>query len=374
LIIRALAGGTIRSLSDASDTRILLRLLDERPDRMFCGLGGTTFRFLLAWACIQEGQRYEITGAPELLARPHKELIDSLRQCGAHITSTASGFQVEGRSLKGGKVTLNNPVSSQFVSALLLVAPYFQEGLTLRWAGRRLSVPYVEMTTKLMVEAGADVDWHEDSIVVRPGNYGPIEQVVPADWSAAAFFYALAAGHPERRFLLPGLSCDPMQGDEAIRWLLEDMVQTDVENGEVVICGKRMTGQAQIQEFDLQHTPDLFQPLAFLMATENRAANFIGLHNLPMKESDRLAATGKVLRSMGAAVEWDTESFRVTNGVQDYDDCPLPTFNDHRMAMSLVKLADRFGSVVVDDPGVVAKSFPEYWRVLESLGYGLTEA
>ncbi|MCB0782224.1 MAG: hypothetical protein KDC03_22280, partial [Flavobacteriales bacterium] len=184
LVCAALAGdlSQVRDLSDAADTVLLRDLLKERHQAMHCGLGGTTLRFALAWAAVQEGEERLVTGESALLARPHHGLVHALCQLGAVIDTTASGFMVKGRRLRGGQLVLDSPPSSQFLSALMLVAPGFEQGLELRWTGRRLSRPYVHMTAAVMRHFGASVDLAEDVIRVCPDAYRASAFTVPPDW------------------------------------------------------------------------------------------------------------------------------------------------------------------------------------------------
>ena len=173
LILAALAGDLqcVKHFGEADDTRILHQLLRDRPAEMHCGDGGTTFRFLLAWACVQEGEKHLITGNPRLLQRPHAPLVEALRELGADITEEANGFQVRGKKMRGGTITLDSPESSQFISALLLVAPCFSEGLELQWTGLRLSGPYVRMTLEMLGRFGAHA--FEDDVAIRVES-GPL--------------------------------------------------------------------------------------------------------------------------------------------------------------------------------------------------------
>lgn len=367
LIIKALAGASIENLSDAKDTELLEKLLFERPARMNCGMGGTTLRFLLAWAAIQEGEDFLITGEDRLLERPHDDLINALRICGAEIEKTPEGFHVQGKALRGGTVILENVQSSQFISALLLVAPYFSHGLTILWNGEQLSRPYVAMTVRIMQKAGAEIEWHGDTIGVQPGKYEPLNMTIPADWSAASFFYSFAIGKSQRTFHFPGLVKDGLQGDEEVAQLLEPFVHTELSNSSLRIASKAWDDKSM--SFDLQDTPDLFQPLAFCMACNAIAAEFSGLNNLSLKESDRIAAVGTVLRSIGADISISENRFKIRPVELNYYGSPLPAFNDHRMAMAMVKLADIFPEIVIDNPSVVDKSFPKFWDALKEVGY-----
>lgn len=368
LIMRALAGGDIENLSNAADTVLLEKNLSERPKTMSCGLGGTSLRFLLAWAAIQDGEEYLIGGEKTLLARPHDALMDALLLLGANIKKTDKGFKVKGCKLKGGEIELTDLISSQFVSALLLIAPYMKDGLALQWSGKRLSESYVKMTKALMKEHGADVKVRKDVIHVAPKPYETIRATVNSDWSAASFWYSLALGR-EREFLLKGLEADNLQGDQAIKDILKPFVSSRKSKGAMKIAS--IKAPFSELEFNLKDTPDLFQPLALSMACMGIASTFEGLDTLIVKESDRIDSVGKTLQALGANVFWTDNSFHLGSAKLNYNGTPLPTFNDHRMAMALVKLSDVFPHVIIEDPDVVEKSYPDFWVELMKAGYKL---
>lgn len=392
LVLASLAGdpSTVVNGGTADDVRILRQLLLDRPRRMHCGDGGTTFRFLLAWACVQEGEEHLITGNARLLQRPHGPLVDALRVLGADISETAAGLIVHGRRMKGGSIALHSPESSQFISALLLVAPCFAEGLHLRWTGTRLSEPYVQMTLRLLAQFGAVVRADAQGIHVSPGALAAVPFQVPGDWSAAAFWYQVAALAPGSRMQLTGLVADGLQGDEAVADLFKEHVASKATDEGIVL---RPEHQAATATFiaDLTGTPDLFQPLAFAMAALGRRAEFTGLHNLPLKETDRLKAVAGALHVLNIHTEYRGGRFfilpqgpfretaegveqKTTEGAEQEaaEGATLPPFDpqgDHRMAMALAPLALAYGAITILHPEVVNKSYPGYWEALKNAGF-----
>lgn len=370
LILAALAGqlAGVKGYGAADDTRILHRLLEQRPHCMHCGDGGTTLRFLLAWACVQPGEEHLITGSPRLLERPHGMLVEALRTLGADITPTVGGFRVRGRNMAGGAITLDSPPSSQFISALLLIAPCFAKGLTVHWTGLRLSGPYVQMTLQLLERYGAHA-WADANIIhVAPGGVRTTTFLVPADWSAASFWYQLAALAPDATLRLNALSADGLQGDEAVAGLFREHVATTPMDGAIEI---RSLGARPAKPFaaDLQGTPDLFQPLAFTMAALGRDAVLTGLQNLPLKETDRLKAVAGALHVLGCSAAHEAGHFRLSGPVTNRTPPPFDPHGDHRMAMSLAPLALVCGETTIVHPEVVNKSYPGYWGDLERVGF-----
>lgn len=374
LVLATLAGdpATVADTGGADDVRILRQLLTERPHRMPCGDGGTTFRFLLAWACVQPGGEHLLTGSRRLLQRPHLPLVEALRSLGADITPAEDGFLVRGRAMPGGRITLHAPVSSQFISALLLVAPCFTEGIQLQWTGQRLSEPYVHMTAALLKHYGAHVAEDAEGIQVAPGALDNKPFTVPADWSAAAFWYQIAALAPDAVLTLQGLQADGLQGDEAAALLFRELVASRTVPDGLEI---RASGSAAKDAFtaDLVRTPDLFQPLAFTMAAQGRPGVFTGLHNLPLKETDRLKAVADALCALGCATSYNGGTFTLTGRIGNLRPPPFNPQGDHRMAMALAPLALVCDSISILDPGVVHKSYPGFWEDLRGSGFCVRE-
>lgn len=371
LVLAALAGdiGCVENAGDADDTRILLRLLKGRPRLMHCGEGGTTFRFLLAWACVQEGQEHVLTGAKRLLERPHEALVQALRELGADITRTTEGYQVRGERMSGGAITIDSPISSQFISALLLVAPTFTEGLKLTWTGRRLSEPYVQMTLEALAHFGVRAQVIDDTIHVPCMELRPAPIEIPRDWSAAAFWFQITALAEDAEVMLEGLRADGWQGDERILELMRDRVHARA--GEEGLHLSKAPGNVESIHFELGDTPDLFQPLAFTWVNFDARTAFSGLHNLPLKETDRIAAVADALGHLGVSTSFNDGVFRILphGPLKSARGHSFGTSNDHRMAMALAPLALVLGEITLLDPDVVDKSYPGFWEDLRKAGF-----
>lgn len=371
LIIASLIGDLdlVSELSDGDDTRVLQTLLRERPHTMDCGAGGTTLRFLLAWAAVQEGEEHVITGIPRLMDRPHDDLVLALKTLGADIERVPKGFRVRGKSMKGGHVHFDSPISSQYLSALLLIAPRLQEGLDLRWTGTRLSEPFVSMTLKMLDHFGIRPSLSLDGVHVEPGDYLDVPYTVPPDWSSAASWFQQVALDPGSEVFLPGLFNETLQGDrEAIRlWVPWVHVAVEAE-------GLRLTHRADATPWtpdpvDLKHVPDLFQPLAFTLAGRGQSAVLTGLDNLVVKETDRLKAVAEVLTSLGCTAGYRGGTFIQGGSITSTAPMTFDPNIDHRMALSIAPLALRMPSVTIKDPGVVDKSYPNFWNDLRNAGY-----
>lgn len=372
LILASLAGGLdgVQHFGEADDTRILHDLLHRKPEVLHCGDGGTTFRFLLAWACVQAGREHVVTGHARLLQRPHAPLVQALRELGADITELAEGFRVRGRQMEGGLVRIHAPESSQHISALLLVASRFRQGLRLEWTGRRLSTPYVEMTVKLCERFGIPVRREGEAFIVEAAQGKAVPITVPGDWSAASFWYQIAALSPAAGVELTGLQQDGLQGDQAVARLFSGLVATH-PTVDGLHLQHRTGGQPGLFQADLSATPDLFQPMAMAVAGRGGEAHFTGLDNLPLKETDRLEAVADALRSLGCTVQHHHGTFHLKGPITNTSPAPFDPRGDHRMAMALAPLALVCNNVTILHPDVVNKSYPAYWDDLERAGFRL---
>lgn len=381
LIMASLFGDidAVKNLSDGDDTTVLYELLRDKPRVMHCGAGGTTFRFLLAWAAVQEGEEHIITGIPRLLERPHDDLVQALRTLGADIEQVPEGFLVRGKRMPGGEVQFDSPISSQYLSALLLVAPRMVQGIHLRWTGTRLSEPFVHMTLRMLAHFGVFPVMELDGVRVPPGDYKPATYVVPPDWSAAAFWYEVVALSPGAEVLLPGLDEDTLQGDREARQLWSAWVESTATPEGLLLTNYGSstaweTTQVPGRPVNLKHVPDLFQALAFTLAAHGDAATLEGLDNLRVKETDRLHAVHQALAALGRTSSVLQGTFKLTASTTPLlpPTQPFDPSIDHRMAMSYAPLAAVLPSVTINDPNVVDKSYPAFWSDLRSAGFTIT--
>lgn len=371
LVIASLLGdlSLVTGLSDGDDTRVMHDLLLRRPRGMDCGAGGTTFRFLLAWASVQEGEEHLLTGIPRLLERPHDDLVVALRTLGADIEQTPEGYRVRGRRMKGGQVHFDSPISSQYLSALLLVAPCFEEGLDLKWTGTRLSEPFVGMTLKMLDHFGVRPSLTLDGVQVPPGRYRPAPYEVPPDWSSAAFWYEMVALDPGSSVLLAGLHRDTLQGDREAANLWAPWVRTADGPDGLLITHRTDAATWPDTPVDMRHVPDLFQPLAFTLAARGAKAALTGLDNLVVKETDRLQAVGEALKALGCTAGHRGGTFVQGGTITRREAFTLHPDIDHRMALSVAPLALVLERVTVHEPDVVNKSYPGFWEDLRRAGF-----
>ncbi|GAB4498994.1 MAG: 3-phosphoshikimate 1-carboxyvinyltransferase [Saprospiraceae bacterium] len=382
LIVLALAGANpadwLSNLSTSKDTTTLLRLLTQKSDVFDAGDAGTTFRFLTAYLALQSGTQI-LTGSARMRERPVGGLVRALRDLGADVEF----LEKEGYPpLKIGSlanhhirqsVKIHAGTSSQFLSALLMIGPYLPEGLKLLPEGNLVSRPYLEMTLRLMRYFGAKAEWRGDSILVEPGRYTPKPFTVEADWSAASYWYEMAAFADGVDLHLKGLFADSWQGDSAVATMMQQFgIQTVFEKNSVHLK-KTNSPLLTVFEQNFVECPDIAQTLALTCAGLGIRGIFTGLETLFIKETDRVAALQNELAKVGVSFRQLSESaFFEINGKANCSKTPrFATYGDHRMAMSFAPLAF-FGKIEIENPAVVAKSYPAFWEHLVNVGFDLT--
>lgn len=386
LLLCALSGkhSRVSNLSVCDDTRVMQRALSQSEETVDIEAAGTAMRFLTACFAATPGTSHVLTGTERMLQRPIGVLVDALRQLGADIAYEGQpGFpplRIHGRQLHGGKLSLPANISSQYISALLMIAPLTEGGLTLSLEGDIVSRPYIDMTLSLMRHFGAVADWTDErTLRAEAGSYadGTVFQV-ESDWSAASYWYELTAlsPDPEARIALPWLSLSSIQGDSAVRRYFEPLGVQTVEDPSlpgVVLArsARRSLQKDEVYTLDLSGTPDLAQTLVVTCALLRQPFRFTGLASLRIKETDRMAALQNELNKLGIALQIEgTETLSVTRyaeGVPCNPEAPIATYNDHRMAMAFAPAALLCPSLTIEHPEVVSKSYPDYWKNLQSL-------
>ncbi|MCR5179646.1 MAG: 3-phosphoshikimate 1-carboxyvinyltransferase [Bacteroidaceae bacterium] len=396
LLLSALSGGGMKMLtnvSDCDDTTALLRGLGL-PSTIDVGAAGTSMRFLTALLAIGEGSHI-ITGSQRMCHRPIGVLVEALRQLGADISYVGQeGFpplNIKGHQLRGGEVTLKGDVSSQYISALMMIGPRLEQGLRLHLSGTVISRPYIQMTMEMMQSFGAEVCWEgEDTICIEPVPYAPIPYLIEADWSAASYWYeiVLLSDNPQETATLTGLFNQSLQGDRAVGELFDRLSVRSIFLSEGSDRPKtsliRRGAIPASLEADFTRTPDLAQTLVVSCALKGIPFRFCGLQSLRIKETDRIAALQKELRKLGVQVEvegdnimqWDGPEKQQAGEVAYLKPAPstaIDTYEDHRMAMAFAPAALVLGSIDINNPEVVSKSYPRYWEDLKQAGFEIQE-
>lgn len=381
LVLRELSGSKIElnNVSDCDDTFVMERALG--PDRSNpitdVMAAGTAMRFLTALLCATSSST-TLTGTERMLHRPIGILVDALRHLGADINyASKEGFPpliIHGHKLRGGEIEMRGDVSSQYISALLMVAPIMEKGLRLRISGEMASRPYVEMTVSLMRYFGIDIteDNTNNIFLVLPGAYKSGTYNIENDWSAASYWYEILALSDGGEIKLDGLFRNSLQGDSCIADLFEPLgVQTEYFKDYIIL--KRKGPVVGRYEIDLGKCPDLAQTLVATCCALNVKFSFSGLRSLRIKETDRLLALRQELGKLGYCIEEKDGSILEWNGQRttSIQDPKIDTYNDHRMAMCMAPLSIRAGLLTINDAGVVSKSYPNFWEDLKNAGFNI---
>ena len=350
----------VENLSEAHDTVLLKTLLEQSvgstagaySTTVDCEDAGTVARFLMTYLSGKPGE-WLLTGTPRLCERPMAPLVDSLRQLGAVIMGDALPLRIEGHPIKGGAVTLDASQSSQFASSLLLAAPTWEHGLQLTLTGCPVSMPYLEMTIRMMEHYGIQVARNGHAIAVPHQAYQPRPFTVSADWTAASYWYEMMALSDGGELLLKGLKPGSLQGDAVVaKWFEPLGVATAFEPDGARLS--KTSAHPRSLTFDFTDHPDLFPAVCATCHALGVDAEFQGVSTLSTKESDRLHA-------LKTELSWIAPNTAAS---------ALPvfrTYGDHRIAMSLAALWPKYGRITVDDPSVVDKSYPGFWKDLELL-------
>ena len=378
LIMNQLAGGrmALNNLSDCDDTQVMLRALHSPSEITDVHAAGTAMRFLTAFISSRPG-RTVMTGTERMKNRPIGVLVDALRSIGADIEyADREGFpplRIEGRPLAGGEVSIAGNVSSQFISALMMIAPTMAQGLTLHITGHVASAAYIDMTAGLMQGFGIPVDRPDGHTVIIPKSvYRGNAFTVESDWSGASYWYEMLALSDGGHVTLPHLFENSLQGDAAVSRLFRPLgVQTAFTDGGVVLT---KSGEPCTEyDADLENQPDLAQTLVVTCAMMGIPFHITGLQTLRIKETDRLTALRTELAKPGIKVQerhGDTLSW---NGRQTAVALPpaIDTYEDHRMAMAFAPCAIRMPRLRINNPEVVSKSYPHYWDDLREAHFKL---
>ncbi len=384
LLLQALSGSKyhIENLSMSNDTHLMekgLKALSgiENMVTVDCEDAGTVLRFLLAYCAIQEGKKSVLSGTQVLLQRPIDPLIKALQHLGADISRDSNGnIHIEGQKLKGGELQIHTDHSSQFVSALCMIAPYMQDGLTLRLEGEMVSMPYVEMTLKLMADAGVKSQWDGDVISIKAGRYhAECDFRVESDWSSASYYYAMACIADKLSIDLAGLLLDSVQGDAYVVELgVKYGITTEaIEGGIRIQKSHEPSANSLPLQLDFKNYPDLAVPFIVACAIKYPSTRIVGINHLVYKESNRIAVLKSQLQKCGIALLFEQNCiyFKKEHVVYTNALLPMETFKDHRIAMSLALCSMLGRGIEIDDAQCVRKSYPCYWAQLASLNFSV---
>lgn len=371
LIIRALGGHSteVHNLSDANDTQLMLKLVDSVDKRIDVEDAGTTMRFLTAYFAVT-GQNKILTGTARMKERPIAILVDALRTLGAGIKYLENeGFPpVELISFKkqpASFLSVRGDVSSQYISALMMIAPLLPDGLTIALTGKVGSRPYIEMTASIMKHYGVTCTVLADKVIIPSGIYRATPFTVESDWSAASYWFAFVALASQAEVHLPGLFASSLQGDSVIATLMEPLgVKSEFANGLL-----QLTKGDEKKEitWDFTDCPDLAQTVAVVCAAKGIRGNFTGLESLRIKETDRISALQNELGKIGAYLEENDGHWTLIPSEHLPSFASIKTYKDHRMAMAFAPLLTLM-NIEIEKPEVVRKSYPNFWKDIQGMG------
>lgn len=381
LIINSLAYSPyhIENLSDSDDTEVLLKVFNSNTNIFDIGAAGTSMRFLTAYLAKIVGE-WQITGSERMKQRPIKILVEALRKLGAEIEYIEKeGFpplKITGVALKGGDLDLAGDTSSQYISAILMIAPTIADGLKIHLKGNITSKPYIHLTLNLMEEFGVKSEWQGNVIHVPEQSYTPKPYKIEGDWSAASYWYEIIALSENGSIELNGLYKKSNQGDSKVAELFEQLgVKTEFCNNTTKLS-KAPIAVSKF-EYDFSDQPDLAQTFAATCCGLNIPFHFEGLKTLRIKESDRIYALIDELAKLGFKLSTNGTDTLSWNGetVDIPSDKPvtIQTYKDHRMAMAFAPLALKKFYLIIDDPMVITKSYPKYWNHLKKIGFNINQ-
>eukprot|EP01136_Pigoraptor_vietnamica_P030344 Opistho-1_new@89475 len=403
LIISALSKGkvSVENLSVAADTVTLNKVLNElranslefgepsletennsqltthnsQLKTVDIGPAGTAMRFLTAFLAIQSGN-FLLTGTERMKQRPIGILAEALKSIGANITYAAQeGFpplQITGPlTQQKANVTIKGDISSQYISALLMIAPSLPLGLTLKIDGELTSKPYVDMTLAMLEQVGIRHEWDENTINIAPQTFNEAKLYVEPDWSAASYWYAIAALADEASIFLPGLNGYSLQGDSKITEIMANFgITSQFKNGGVFL--KKEPKKIERKIFDLKECPDLAQTIVVICAALGHDATFTGLETLKIKETNRVLALQTELAKIGVKFIEKNLSYKLEcSGLHFPEKITISTYEDHRMAMAFAPLALKINEVEIEEKQVVEKSYPYFWDDLKRAGFSI---
>ncbi|MEN2402368.1 3-phosphoshikimate 1-carboxyvinyltransferase [Flavobacterium sp. MC2016-06] len=378
LLLKALFPNiTLANTSNSDDSEVMQKALAGNEEIVDIHHAGTAMRFLTAYFAVNEGREVVLTGSSRMQERPIKILVEALAQLGVEISYEKEvGYppiRIKGKKVTDTKVTLAANVSSQYISALLLVASKLENGLELTLEGEITSIPYIKMTLALLKDLDIQTTFEGNVIKVFPKEtVASKEMVVESDWSSASYFFSLVALSDAATITLSSYKKDSLQGDSELVSLYEKMgVKTTFDNNKMTLV-KQENFKFEDVNFELNNTPDIAQTIVVTCLGLGIGCHLTGLHTLKIKETDRLEALRIELTKLGANISVTNDSLTLVPSENINHNIHIATYNDHRMAMAFAPLAIK-GPIIIDDAEVVSKSYPDFWNDLKALNFKIEE-
>ena len=375
LILKQLIEGlTIDNVSDSDDSKYLTKALQSSDKIIDIGHAGTAMRFLTSYFSIQEGKEVVLTGSERMQNRPIEILVNALNELGAQISYEKKiGYppiRIKGTKLIKDKVQINGNVSSQYISSLMLIASSLPNGLEINLVDKVTSVPYINMTLSLLNAIGVKAHFKKDKITILPFNSSSVKKItVESDWSSASYFYSIIAlSEIGSEITLTSYKKDSLQGDFCLTEIYKHFgVSTVFKENSIVISKVKETKTNQLK-LDLINAPDIAQTIAVTCLGLGVSCLLTGLHTLKIKETDRLVALENELTKLGGVISITDRSLELKQSSNIISYVQIETYNDHRMAMAFAPLAIKVPLTILD-PNVVTKSYQNFWKDLQQIGF-----
>lgn len=369
---------SLSNVARCDDTDVMIKALSSDEDTINIGAAGTAMRFLTAYFAMNSGRNVILDGSARMRQRPISILVDALRSCGADIEYiTKEGYPpiaICGKPLTGGAITLAGDISSQYISALMMVSPLLEGGLRIELEGRIISIPYIQMTISLMRQFGAVANFDGNIITIEHGGYSIGTFAVESDWSAASYWYQLVSLIPNSTVKLPRLMKDSVQGDSMVAEYFRALgVETlYLADGITIRDIANFTPPAELK-LNLVNQPDLAQTIIVTATLKGIPFHISGLSTLKIKETDRIEALRTELLKLGYIIEATDDFSMIWDGrkvaVDTMQPIKITTYDDHRMAMAFAAAATRYPNIIITDCEVVSKSYPQFWENLSQMGF-----
>jgi len=365
---------SLSNISNSDDSNVMRKALNSDESIIDIGHAGTAMRFLTSFYAISDGREIVLTGSERMKERPIKILVDALNELGANIKYTGNkGYpplKIKGKNISGGEIILPSNISSQYLTSLLLIGPRLKNGLKIKLSGQITSYPYVKLTLEFLKRIGVDLEVNRDFIFVK--NITDIKEKnikIESDWSSASYFFSAVALSRFSNLKLSFFSTDSLQGDSILVKLYKKLgVVSKIKNGNLLLSKNSKFQKPNFINLNLNDTPDLAQTIAVTCLGLKINCELNGLHTLKIKETDRLLALKNEISKFGASVKITNDSLHLIAKKNLKHDVEIDTYNDHRMAMAFAPLALK-NNLKIKNEQVVTKSYPAFWKDLQSIGF-----
>ena len=357
----------IENLSNSDDSKLMQQALSSNSKEINIGHAGTAMRFLTAYFSVKENSEIVLTGSHRMKNRPIKILVNALKELGANIEYLEkegyAPLKIVGKQLEKGIIEIEGSVSSQYISALLLIAPTLKNGLQLKFKGKVTSIPYIKMTLKLLGELSIEYTWEESVITVKPKSVIKERKIViESDWSSASYYYSLVALSPNSEVTLSSYKKESLQGDSVLDNIYESLgVQTIYHNNSITLKNTGNLNTSKLLNLNLVSAPDIAQTIVVTCFGLGMECYITGLHTLKIKETDRLVALKNEIKKLGGEVIITNETLQLKESERIIENVSISTYDDHRMAMAFAPLATKV-SIQIEEANVVSKSYPTFWK------------